>query len=141
MGKYAFLLLIAILSCKSIKYTSAQLPDKQIIIGESGGFSGIETSFILCASGQVFKQIFPANKTEEITGLDVKKLKKLYKIPWKKKWDKYTYDKPGNLTHYISLKNGDKLHKISWSTSDTLVSKELKTYYRDFYQLLNSKSK
>ena len=141
MGKYAVLVLIAILSCKSVKYTTAQMPDKQVIIGESGGFSGNETNYILCSSGQVFKQSFPTNKTEEISGLNVKKVKALYNTPWKKKWDKYIYDKTGNLTNYISLKDADKLNKISWTSIDTLVSKDIKDYYREFYQLLKSKSK
>ncbi len=140
MGKYTILALILFLSCKSVKYTTAQMPEKQVIIGESGGFAGTETSYILCSSGQVFKQLLPANKTEEITGLDKNKIKNLYNKPWNKKWDSYSYDKPGNMTYFVTLKDAAKLNKISWASNDTLVLKDLKDYCQEFYQLLKTKS-
>lgn len=141
MNKFAFLGLLIVFSCKSVKYTATTLPDKQVIVGESGGFAGTETNYILCASGQVFKLTFPTNKTEEISELDTHKIKDLFQTAWEKGWDKYSYSKTGNLTHMISIKNGANLNKISWASNDTMISKDLKLYYQEFHKILQLKSK
>lgn len=141
MNKYTLLGLLIVFSCKSVKYTAAALPDKQVIVGESGGFAGTETNYILCASGQVFKMTFPVNKTEEISGLDTHKIKDLFQTAWKKDWEKYSYAKSGNLTQMISIKNGNNLNKISWASNDTMISKDLKSYYQEFHKILQLKSK
>lgn len=140
MNKFSFIICLLFLSCKTVQYTSATLPDKQLIIGTSGGFTGKESSFIITSSGQVFEKTFPGDKLNELTGLKVSKLKSLYKKAWKKKLKDYKYNKPGNLSHFVKFKDKGFENKITWASGDTIVSKDIKKLHSDLMNIINQKS-
>jgi hypothetical protein len=140
MNKYSFIICLLLLSCKTIHYTSTTLPDKQLIVGTSGGFTGKESSFIITSSGQVFERIFPGDKMDELTGLKISKLKSLYKSAWKKTLKDYKYNKPGNLSHFVIFKDKGFENKITWASGDTVVSKDIKKLHTDLLNIINQKS-
>ena len=129
-----------LLSCKCTQYTADTLPVKQLIVGKSGGFTGRETSYIVLKSGQVFEKTFPDEKTTELKGLKAADLRKLFNNAWKKSNKDYKYNKPGNLTHFIIYKDKNFENKISWASTDTLVSKNIRKIHADMYRIVNPKS-
>ena len=140
MYKCYLVAFLFLLSCKCPQYTAETFPDKQLIVGKSGGFAGKETSYVVLNSGQVFEKTFPDEKTTEMKGLKASSVRKLFKTAWKKGWKDYKYNKPGNLTHFVIFKDKSFENKVSWSVSDTLVSKDIRKLHSDLYHIVNPKS-
>jgi len=125
------------LACKSVSYTVDSLPDKQIILGTEGGFSGKSTQYTLVESGQVFKSTGFDDKAQELKGLSKAKLKKLFKSFNFSSNMKYIHDVPGNYSNFMTIREGDMMHKIVWTKQDSTISKEIRDFYDTFNKHIN----
>lgn len=130
-------ILFSILACKSLHYTADALPEKQLIIGSEGGFTGFGSEFIFCESGQVFKRSVASTEVEELKIKKKSNFKKLFKNAFKKSWISNEYQNPGNFSSFLEFKDKDVSHKFIWTKNDTIVNPEVKTLVQDARNLLN----
>ena len=130
-------LLISLLSCKSTRFTADKLPEKQLIIGSQGGFTGFGSEFIFCESGQVFKKSAASDKIEELNIPKKSKLRKFFKNAWEQPWLKNDYVKPGNFSTIMIFKDKDFLKKYVWTNTDTLINPDIKLMVDDAKKLIN----
>lgn len=136
-----FLLLFSLFTmfaCKSLHYTADALPEKQLIIGAEGGFTGFGSEFIFCESGQVFKRSVASTEVEELKIKKKSKFKKLFKTAFEKNWISNEYQNPGNFSSFLEFKEKDVSHKFIWTKKDTIVNPEVKILVQDARNLLNS---
>lgn len=96
-------------SCQTKKYLPTDFKDRQILFGSGGGFTGVETTYILMENGQLFQ----ANLDETFVELHV-----LDKSTTKDFFDRLTdcnmaemdFNKPGNMYFFLEEK-GKKVNK------------------------------
>lgn len=119
----------AFYQCKVEKFTSTNLPEKQIEFGTGGGFAGYETSYILLENGQIFKKSGIGGKVEEYHSIKKSKAKKIYKgLGAITSLDPKSFS-PGNLYSFIDVKGGEP-YRITWDNFLTDVNPELKSYFQ-----------
>lgn len=127
-------------SCKTTHFTADTLPEKQLIIGSEGGYSGFGSEFIFCESGQVFKNSTATKKVEEIEIKKKSKFRKFFKEAFKQGWIKEEYRNPGNFSSFIIFKDKDTQYKFVWAQNDTLVNPSVKKLAAEAKDLLNLNS-
>ena len=134
-----FLMILLQSSCAMKKYKVDKLPEIQLIFGNGGGFTGIETGYTLLDNGQIFKK---ASLTEVYTELDKSK-KKTAKSLFEQaslliKPDS-SINNPGNVYHFIHLKNEDIDHKITWGHHEYQLDSDIQELYYNLVELVKIK--
>jgi hypothetical protein len=128
--------ILAFISCKTIKYSADKLPEKQLIFGSEGGFTGFGSEFILCENGQIFKRSIASNLTEEIKISKKSEVKKLFKFAFEQSWINKEYQNPGNFSSFILFKDKYTQHKFIWSNTDTLINPAIKSLAMDAKKII-----
>ncbi len=96
-------------SCQTKKYLPSEFSKKQILFGNGGGFTGMETTFILQENGQLFK----ANLDEtydELQVLDKETCKYFFDKLNDCNMGELEFNQPGNLYYFLEEK-GKKVNK------------------------------
>ncbi|MBK8557024.1 MAG: hypothetical protein IPL65_15190 [Lewinellaceae bacterium] len=124
--------------CKSNRYNTTNLPEKQIRWGTGGGFTAIEKTYILLENGQIFqppvslrdtlKEIKPAVKS--------KVAKNIYEIVEENGLSTLDYMHPGNLYSFIEVVNGDVVNRISWGDRNSAPPEAVTSIYEQLNTLL-----
>lgn len=134
-------------ACKSTKYTPDKLPVRQIVWGDGGGFTGIETSCTLLENGQIFKQVGVEGSYSELKPIKSKDAKVLFDKVNSLQLFKLDIDKPGNLYYYLRQVTDHLDSRVTWGAGDYLppqglvsVYKELKDLARDREAVLTKKT-
>ena len=134
------LLFLFIPACKTTKYSADKLPEKQLIIGSQGGFTGFGSEFIFCESGQVFKRSTAYDKIEELKITKKSKLRNFFKKAWEQPWLNEEYVKPGNFSSIMIFKDKELLKKYVWSQSDTAINPSIRLLAEEAKKLINQNS-
>ncbi len=114
---------IAIVSCKSQKEVQTQkevqkfMPDefmqKQIVFGNGGGFTGLETTFVLQQNGQLFKLNMDSTYTE-LGMLSAEETQKYFDKLEECKVKEVDFNNPGNMYFFLEEKEGTDTHRLVW---------------------------
>ncbi len=123
------------LACKYQKYTTGNLPEKQIRWGNGGGFVGKETSHILLENGQIFSQDIMGNTTA-VGKTKAKKAKDLFKTITSPELAKMEYNHPGNLYSFLEFKDCDSLSRLLWGDKNIPVEKSIENLFEELNGLL-----
>jgi hypothetical protein len=95
--------LIGLTQCK--KYTADKLPEKQIRWGFGGGFTGLETTFVLLPNGQKFTKVGQGN-LEAIPRIKRSEARKIFKLLSKVDVQKTPAGTPSNKYEFMELPDG-----------------------------------
>ena len=135
---FALLLCAALLSsqCKQTRYTADNLPEKRLSFGDGGGFTGLETTFILFENGQIFKMTSKAPDLNEVTGTQGKTAKKLFETAVSLGVPGLDFLHPGNLYQFVEYQDGDQKRRIVWGDSEHPVDPKIKSLYDDLKALV-----
>ncbi len=126
--------------CKIAKYTVDKLPSHQLIFGSGGGFSGLETTFILLENGQVFRQTGVDDVYEELKPIRRKKARDLFSKLSSLQLYKLDIENPGNM-YYFLREVTDKLDsKVTWGAGDYLPPQALISLYKELSGLVKEKN-
>ena len=123
--------------CKVVKYTPDKLPTKQIIFGDGGGFTGIETSYTLLENGQLFRQVDAEGTYQELKPIQPKEAKVFVDKVASLQLYKMDIEKPGNLYYFMREVNESIDSRVTWGAGDYLPPKALVSTYRDLKSLSN----
>lgn len=115
--------------CKSTQYTPADFPEKRVIFGSGGGFTGDVTEFTLLENGQIFKRKGMSEHYEEMKAISKKEAKKVFKEMKRLEIDTIQHDKPGNFYHYVHIKKDSLDHVITWGGVNPAIPDKLKVFY------------
>lgn len=123
-------------NCNTVKYTVKNLPSKQLIFGEGGGFSGAVKEFILLENGQVFSRANLSDINEELKCIGSSKAKKIFKKLDDLNFTKTDFIYPGNLYHFIQLQTDSVTnHRVVWGDAKNQVPEPIKALYEELKKL------
>ena len=120
--------------CKVVKYSADNLPTKQIVFGEGGGFAGIETSYTLLVNGQLFKQVGAEGAFQELKSIKQKEAKVFFEKVASLQLYKMDIEKPGNLYYFLREVNETIDSRVTWGAGDYLPPRSLVSTYKDLHE-------
>jgi hypothetical protein len=110
-----------------------------IEFGKGGGFSGASKNYLLTQTGDLYS--LPNILTDPNALVYLKKIKtsttkQVFNYAKKKKLTELTYNKPGNLFHYMTLSINNKKKNLVWESSDSATPLTITTLSTKLYNLL-----
>ena len=119
-------------ACKSIVFNPATYNEDLIVIGEGGGFTGIETRYFFLQTGQVFQQRGQDTLLIEMPSIDRKIFRQAISTILQLGLVDYVYQNPGNVYKFLQVKLEGKENRIVWGNAGDKV----KTACPELYHLL-----
>jgi hypothetical protein len=129
------------LQCKTKHYTPYEFEGKQLIFGTGGGFTGQVKEYTLLENGQLFSGAHQEGFVKELPKVKKNKTKQIFENYHSLHFDKITIDKPGNMYHYLIVKEGEKEHKIQWGAYDANPPRELTVFFANINKLASDLNK
>ncbi len=126
-------------SCKS--YQPLNWPDKRLLFGSGGGFTGAVTEFILLENGQLFTHTGVETQYKELKKVGRRTTKNLFSRAAQLKELDAGVNQPGNIYYFISDFQTGKERRIAWGAHDVPVSETVKELYRELSGLVAEKTK
>jgi hypothetical protein len=109
-------------SCKYVAYRK-YAKGFSISFGQSGGFTGATSEYILNGKGYLSHIKEFSKDTTWLKTIEKKELKHIFKLAESKANMTTEYDKPGNMTKFIRFyKNGELIKNWQWSEGAELPS-------------------
>ena len=115
-------------SCKS--YTPENWPEKRLIFGSGGGFTGAVTEFVLLENGQLFTHVGAETPFRELTRIGRRTTKDLFSKAAQMKELDASVNEPGNIYYFISEWQSGAERRITWGAQDKPVSENVKDFYQ-----------
>lgn len=120
-----------ICSCGSKKVVSPdEAVGKQLILSHGGGFTGKYNTYFLLENGQLFKNSGTAGVNNSVKSLSNDVVTQIFSNYTLLGLDKVEVETYGNLLYSITMKEGDKSHRVSWEKGDK-GSDVLQLFYRN----------
>ncbi len=116
-------------ACKGTQYTPANLPEKQLLFGEGGGFTGDFTEYLLLENGQLFVQKRFNGEQMEIASTKKSKAKAMFKQAAALLTDSAAINYPGNMYYFLQLKDNGSDVRLTWGAPGYEVNEPVKLLY------------
>jgi len=124
--------------CKSSEVISPEAFEKRkIYFGSGGGFAGTMTEYCLLENGQLFRRPNQMADWQSVDTLQKSQTKQYFAQIDNLNLYNINHDKSGNWSYFITIEEGDRQHRICWS-SETPVSNNAVV---SFYNILNDNVK
>ncbi len=128
------LILLTVLACKTTKYSSDELPDRQLYFGNGGGFTGAVNEYMLLDNGQLFKH--DSGEYTELPKTKKKKAQALFKTYYDLKLDSLQFRRPGNMYFYLRMKDKEQEYFTSWGNPNILPDSTIAVLYDNLMGLI-----
>jgi len=132
---FLFVLMVVFPACKGPKYTSANLPEKQLAFGEGGGFAGAYTEYLLLENGQLFVQKGLGSERVEIPATKKSTAKAMFKQATTLLADSTAFNYPGNIYYFLQRKDTGVDIRLTWGAPGYEVNGEVKALYEQLVKL------
>jgi hypothetical protein len=127
-------LALTLASCGTT-YTASNLPDKQILFGEGGGFTGNVKEYILLENGQLFTRTTFAGEATELPKVK-KKTAESYFLKLEELKD-MSYIKPGNKYTYVQYQvDSSTNYRVVWKDGDENAPESAQMYFEELKGLV-----
>ncbi len=144
--KYLFLFstLLIIVSCKSAKpvQESAEKDPagyERFVIGWGGGFAGTYDEYHVYRNGMVkWKDINTGNFTD-LKNLEKDDVQNIFESLQRLEPEKISLNDPGNMSYYLQIPRGVKVHRIAWGGGNSLVPEDLEKFFSETKEILPKK--
>jgi hypothetical protein len=128
--KSAFLLLIPFLfACKATTFTPKTYKGDQLIVGSSGGVTGMLNEYVLLDNGQLFQSKGLKGEWKELRTLKKSKTKEIFAKAAELKLATVKFNHPGNMTYYFTLKQPPRSNEIKWGESGVQPPDGIDAFY------------
>lgn len=124
-----FICLLFFIHCKPSHFTPYEYEGKIIVIGTGGGFTGQVREYTILENGQVFSGTSQEGFVKELPRLEKKDVVQIFRNYDELNFAALEIDKPGNMYHYLIMKNENGNHKIQWGAYDSNAPRELLIYF------------
>ena len=122
-------LLPFLFSCKPTHLTPKNYKGTQIVIGSSGGVTGMMKEYILLDNGQLFLSKGLTCEWREVQHLKKSKTKEIFKKVAELGLGTLKFKHPGNLTRYLIVKQPPRFNEIKWGESGILPPQGIGEFY------------
>ncbi len=124
-------------NCKTKKQDTAlaDLGVPELIFGSSGGFAGKTVKFKLLEDGQLFEKAQQSDTFQPAGSFDADLAGQFFLNYKNLGFHELSLNDPGNMTYFITIKQGDRKKKLAWGGMNKEVPEVLETYYKNFMKL------
>ncbi|MEM9936394.1 MAG: hypothetical protein AAF824_22400 [Bacteroidota bacterium] len=122
-------------TCQKAPYDPKDYKKPAIHFGSGGGFSGIETTFVLVKQGYLFKKVGNDSTYQLIRKVPAKTCREAFKQMKNLPPSLLKTQQPGNLYQFIEVKVEGETHRMIWGDEEKPVDSELKTLYKELMSL------
>jgi hypothetical protein len=118
-------------ACHSTKFSADKLPERQVVFGTGGGFTGETNAQILLENGQMFRKssLFKGPPIE-LKSIKKRKAKSFFKATEELDLASFEFEHPGNIYQFLEL-HGDSasIVRVSWGDEKYPVNQKIKDLY------------
>ncbi|MEI7895847.1 MAG: hypothetical protein WCJ26_02330 [bacterium] len=125
-----FCLLPLLLSCKPALVTPKNHKGSQIVVGSSGGVSGMLKEYVLLDNGSLFLSKGLKGEWKEIRNLKRSQSKEIFQKAAELGLDTIKFRHPGNMTYYLKFKQPHKSGEITWGESGVPPPQSINAFYQ-----------
>lgn len=122
--------------CKSIEYSTENLPKSYLTVGSFGGFSGLAITTYILPNGQILVENSMQTKNAASKSVSKKEAKKLMKAAKNIKWNQLPPDNFGNMNYFIAYHSKDTTYKSQWSAENNNPPAALNELYQNIQKLI-----
>ena len=127
---FTILLTIAILnSCSSQKNLKKNSETKQIVFGNGGGFTGIESKYTLKNNGEFFKTNPLKNEELSLKSISKRSCNTIFDNADALQLHDIDFNHPGNIYYFIEVANSTYTNRIVWGDINHKVPDNIKAFY------------
>ncbi|MFZ4521201.1 MAG: hypothetical protein ACOYNC_05820 [Bacteroidales bacterium] len=105
------------IACKPAQYTPKNYKGDQLVIGTSGGVTGMMKEYVLLDNGQLFLSKGISGEWKKLKCLKRPITRDIFAKTVELELGTIKFKHPGNLTYYILLKNPPHTNEIRWGES------------------------
>lgn len=130
--KYFILLLsslMALSSCKSVRYTPKTYTKTQIVAGSSGGVTGMIREYSLLDNGQLFISKGFDGEWKEVKKIEKKKTQDIFNKATAIGLETIIFSHPGNMTYYLIMKSPSRKNEVRWGETGVAMPEKVKEFY------------
>lgn len=121
------------LSCSSQKWQcKSNVNFNEISFGSGGGFTGLQSNYLLNSGREVFKS--EGGELKKINRISKKERRNIAGIITKIDFYNIKISENGNMTYFIEIKGNESVNKVTWS--DNSQTPELKEFYKTLAETL-----
>ena len=117
------------ISCKSTHYTPKNFTGAQIVVGSSGGVTGMMKEYMLFDNGQLFLSKGLKGEWKELEKQKRSKTKEIFSRASELGLINVKFSHPGNMTYYIILKQPPRYNEIKWGETGVTPPENIVTFY------------
>ena len=127
--------------CKSVKELPAETgvsSEKSLILefGSGGGFTGAYSSFLIHSSGEIYEKNTNVKDDIELPSITSKEAEAYFNQAKEAGIKTINFNKPGNMSKYIHLTEGEKTYRVTWAFDGDNPSTPIKDLYNDLSKLI-----
>ncbi|MBU3024530.1 hypothetical protein [Zobellia galactanivorans] len=128
---FSILLFLALLGCKSPRYSFDELPDVQLVFGKGGGMAGMVDTYILLQNGQLFHHNSVTETTKELQALSKKEASAFFMGIEELGLSEIDFYHPGNSYFFLEEVKENQRHRVVWGAKDHKLSKDCLEFYKE----------
>ena len=125
-------------NCKTVPFQPETYDDDYLVIGDGGGYTGLETSFYITNRGEVFKHSGRDTVYQKMPKINQKVVKQAMGSIDQLGLIDYQFQNPGNVYKFLSMNIDGKSNKVVWGDNQQTVSPAIANIYRILNQSLQN---
>jgi hypothetical protein len=122
-------ILPVLFSCKPTQFTPKNHKGDQLLVGSSGGVTGMLKEFVLLDNGQLFVSNGLKGEWKEVRKLKKSKTKEIFEKATALGLGTLKFKHPGNMTYYLLLKQPPRSNEIKWGESGVEPPDGISAFY------------
>ncbi|MCX6306231.1 MAG: hypothetical protein NT040_14805 [Bacteroidetes bacterium] len=122
-------LLPLFLACKSPHFTPKTYKKNQIIIGSSGGVTGMMKEYVLLDNGQLFLSKGLSGEWRELKSLKKSQTRAIFNKAEELDLGTLKFKHPGNLSYYLILKQPPRSNEVKWGETGVSPPEGITLFY------------
>lgn len=131
-------IIFLIWSCKTITFHPDQYAQDYLMIGDGGGYTGLETSFYFTKNGDVFRHSGRDTIYEKLPSIDRHIVSQAIQSIQQLDLMQYQYENPGNVYKFLAFKIEGKDNRVVWGGNQDEVNPAITSIYRLLNQSLQN---
>lgn len=131
--------MVLVQSCHTFQFTADKLPDHQLVFGHGGGFTGIETTYILLENGQFWKQDRVGASPVALASISRRQAAEMFERAERHLFGEVSLNTMGNTYSFAGLQLKDRRSRITWSGELPPMDPAFSSLIQDLFSLIPQK--
>lgn len=122
-------LLPLLFGCKSTHYTPKNYTGNQMVVGSSGGVTGMMKEYVLLDNSHLFLSKGLKGEWKELRILKKSITKEIFTKAGELNLSTVKFNHPGNITYYLILKQPPRSNEIKWGETGISPPEDISSFY------------